>query len=58
MSDEGPDKREELEGTMLTDVLSTGINAAIFSNPALLLAGIVPLVVDGIKWSSSQKSIK
>ena len=58
MSDEGPDKREELEGTMLTDVLSTGINAAILSNPALLLAGIIPLVVDGIKWSSSQKSIK
>lgn len=43
---------------MLTDVLSTGLNAVIFSNPALLLAGIVPLVVDGIKWSSSQKSIK
>ena len=58
MSDDGPDEREELEGTMLTDVLSTGLNAVIFSNPALLLAGIVPLVVDGIKWSSSQKSIK
>ena len=58
MSDDGADKREELEGTMLTDVLSTGLNAVIFSNPALLLAGIVPLVVDGIKWSSSQKSIK
>ena len=58
MSDDGPDEREELEGTLLTDVLSTGLNAVIFSNPALLLAGIVPLVVDGIKWSSSQKSIK
>lgn len=58
MSDEGPDKREELEGTMLTDVLSTGLNAVILSNPALLLGGIIPLVVDGIKWASSQKSIK
>lgn len=58
MSDDGVDEREELEGTMLNDVLTTGLNAVIFSNPALLLAGIVPLVVDGIKWSSSQKSIK
>lgn len=58
MSDDGVDERKELEGTMLTDVLTTGLNAVIFSNPALLLGGIVPLVVDGIKWSSSQKSIK
>lgn len=36
---------------MMTDILSTGINAVIMGNPALLLTGIIPLVIDGVKWS-------
>lgn len=47
----GIDERENLTGSMVGDILFGAVTSIIEASPWGLVAGIIPTVVDAIKWS-------